>query len=227
MRSALCAWPVLVALILAPSATAGPVTTLPGDGNLDWSVDLADLIELQACLSGPGSDSQAVCLGYDLDADQDVDLRDFAVFQRTFTGTQMLLIDIQDDGDDGTAVDDSVWHADGYLASGVNRMGLGGGESYDLGLRFHVSQVIQGETFAYARLVLPASDDGQVDCLADLSIVGIDADGVGDFSIAPPWELPKDRREHRLEHRHQLAGADRRPPLQPAAALRPGHLSRH
>ncbi|UCG31972.1 MAG: metallophosphoesterase, partial [Phycisphaerales bacterium] len=72
-------------------------------------------------------------------------------------------------------------------------MGSGGGHWYDLGLRFDLDgfDVNQGDSFVYARLVLPACDDGQVDSSVHLRITGVDQDGVDGFDVARPSLLPK------------------------------------
>jgi hypothetical protein len=59
---------------------AGP----PGDVDDDDDVDLADFEALLACLEGADSDGECE-LFFDFNADESVDLSDFAVFQRAFT----------------------------------------------------------------------------------------------------------------------------------------------
>ena len=164
---------------------------VPGDCNLDWWVDLADHSDFADCLSGPGADAGEPCACHDQDGDSDVDLRDWALFQAAFTGTVFLAVDLVGDAEDGTEVDDTYWHADGWDATGLNRMGRAGTERYDVGLRFHLPQVMQGESFVYARVVLPGTGDGRVDSTAALRVVGIDQDGVADFSTVRPSQLPK------------------------------------
>jgi hypothetical protein len=61
---------------------------LPGDTDGDDDVDLIDYGGLDACLRGP--EDLAIhrsCLVYDLDFDEDVDLRDAALFTARFTGS--------------------------------------------------------------------------------------------------------------------------------------------
>ena len=103
----------------------------------------------------------------------------------------LLRYEIETDADDGTEVNDSVWYAYGYPGTELLRMGVAAGESYDLGLRFHVPDLKRGETFVYARLVLPATANGQVDSLASIRIVGVDQDDVAGFDEARPSQLPK------------------------------------
>jgi len=62
------------------------ISTLPGDGNGDGSVDLADFVEFAGCLGGPGANTMDGCAHMDLNMDSQVDLRDTAMFQRGFTG---------------------------------------------------------------------------------------------------------------------------------------------
>ncbi len=185
----LCVW---MCFALASEVGAAAVSpTLPGDCNLDWAIDAVDHAGLQACLVGPDGYAAPDCGCYDLDSDGDVDLRDFAEIQDTFTAPQLLSYQIQADIDDGTEVDGLTWHTDGYLGTGLNWMGALDAESYDIGLRFQVPGLCQGETLAYARLVIPASDAGYVDSVAALRILGVDDDGVTEFSFGPPSHLPK------------------------------------
>ena len=48
-----------------------------------WTRDLDDFTGFTACLTGPGGGSTG-CEAYESDCDGDVDLADFASFQRTF-----------------------------------------------------------------------------------------------------------------------------------------------
>ncbi|MCB9892801.1 MAG: hypothetical protein H6833_14205, partial [Planctomycetes bacterium] len=58
------------------------------DTDHDGDVDNADLIELTACITGPGSAASPTCQdALDADLDGDVDLEDFAGFQQAYTGT--------------------------------------------------------------------------------------------------------------------------------------------
>jgi hypothetical protein len=70
-----------------------PDSGMPGDFNGDSSVDLGDLPAFLDCMNGPdaypepvtGSGCRAACLSvFDSDADDDVDLKDFADFQDKF-----------------------------------------------------------------------------------------------------------------------------------------------
>jgi len=67
---------------------------IPEDGSGDYDsnalLDLADFYFFQECVSNSGPDNYAGpgCLFADFDADTDVDLRDIAVFQKMFTGTE-------------------------------------------------------------------------------------------------------------------------------------------
>lgn len=106
-------------------------------------------------------------------------------------GTQPLSFHILAEADDGVEVNDTVWYEDGYAGSGCDRMGAAWGESYDVGLRFHLPDVRRGDTFVYARLVVPAANDGQVDSAVTLRIVGVDQDSPADFSSVRPSQLPK------------------------------------
>ena len=103
----------------------------------------------------------------------------------------VLRYDVEADADDGTEVNDTDWYDNGYAQSNRNRMGAATGETYDVGLRFHVADVRRGESFVYARLVFPATGDGQVDDFAAIRVVGVDQDSPSAFSVARPSELPK------------------------------------
>ncbi|HEY3246493.1 MAG TPA: FG-GAP-like repeat-containing protein [Phycisphaerae bacterium] len=62
------------------------VCNLPGDLNHDAHIDLTDHALFTGCLTGPGGGVPADCAGADLQADNDVDLGDFAQFESGFTG---------------------------------------------------------------------------------------------------------------------------------------------
>jgi len=70
---------------------ADPLPTVLGDFNGDGFVDLNDLALLADCLAGPDSGTSPMCLqrsafSPDLDGDDDIDLFDFAAFQRVYLG---------------------------------------------------------------------------------------------------------------------------------------------
>ena len=57
------------------------------DYDHDGDVDVDDLSEFAACITGAGFDASLVCQeSFDSDADGDIDLFDWAVFQTSFTG---------------------------------------------------------------------------------------------------------------------------------------------
>ena len=64
-----------------------------GDVDMDGDVDLADLLELQSCLEGPGRHVGAGCAPFDFDGDGDVDLADYVRFQSVWTGSKQLSSD--------------------------------------------------------------------------------------------------------------------------------------
>ncbi|MHC4698516.1 MAG: hypothetical protein ACYTFA_17420 [Planctomycetota bacterium] len=56
------------------------------DMDQDRDVDLVDSAEFGECLSGPTSRLDGLCARGDTDGDDDVDLKDYAILQRGFTG---------------------------------------------------------------------------------------------------------------------------------------------
>lgn len=65
----------------------GPYTpSLPGDGDADGDLDLADYAALHNCLAGPYVAVEVYCTLFDYDGDADVDALDFREFQLAFTG---------------------------------------------------------------------------------------------------------------------------------------------
>ena len=68
------------------SAWLDVVATVVGDCDHDCDVDLADLLKLESCITGPGRPAESACSCADVDGDGDVDLADFLAFQASFTG---------------------------------------------------------------------------------------------------------------------------------------------
>ena len=183
---------LVVTCVFLPGTLPAAVPTLPGDCNYDWSVDMLDLGGFLPCLAGPGEMVFGACACYDIEGDDDNDLHDFCGFQSAYTGTQALTIMVATNADDGTEVNQGDWYADGFAPYNYNRMGAATGETYDLGLRFHLPQVIPGEAFVYARLVIPGSAEGLLDTAVLLRIVGVARDSAVGFDVARPSEqLPK------------------------------------
>ena len=56
------------------------------DGDDVEGFDVGHYSDFEACVTGPGSLTDPTCACSDDDADGDVDLLDFARFQRTFVG---------------------------------------------------------------------------------------------------------------------------------------------
>ena len=104
---------------------------------------------------------------------------------------QTYVYRIESDADDGTEVSRDHWYADGYLDSGLNRIGCTDGEPSDVGLRFQLPEVNAGDSFVYARLVVPGTGDGLMESAANLRIVGIALDGAPPFDTLRPSELPR------------------------------------
>jgi len=57
-----------------------------GDGDRDGDVDLFDYSAFESCVTGPGGSMPTGCDAWDFDADEDIDARDFAALQMSFTG---------------------------------------------------------------------------------------------------------------------------------------------
>ncbi len=80
----------LVCVLSAGSVQANPTCTDFGDRNGDCRIDLVDHAALTECMSGPGISADPRCICFDNDADNDVDMEDFRVFQQAFTGDQLI-----------------------------------------------------------------------------------------------------------------------------------------
>ena len=89
-----------------------PVWALDGDHDCDGNVDLVDYAEFPACLLGPGRGLASGCNVFDFDGDVDVDLADFAGFQRVF-GTVVVVIDTVAVGNTGNP-NDTRYKTPGY-----------------------------------------------------------------------------------------------------------------
>jgi hypothetical protein len=59
----------------------------PGDCNATGTVNLPEYADLDASLLGPGSGLSIGCKCLDFDSDNDVDLKNYSMFQVMFTGT--------------------------------------------------------------------------------------------------------------------------------------------
>jgi len=92
-RARLLAW----AAFLGVPASADPIR--PGDWNQDGQITQADMAALSGCLTGPDSSPTPACGTYDMDADGDVDLRDYR-------GLQFALMHDERAGD---------WNSDGFV----------------------------------------------------------------------------------------------------------------
>ena len=79
--------PIDDADLAAALETANTITT-PADWILDRSTGLLSFVPLGPCISGPNVGASQLCrMALDYDSDTDVDLRDFATYQRTFGAT--------------------------------------------------------------------------------------------------------------------------------------------
>lgn len=71
----------------AVKATRWPGVLFPFDDNGDGRISMYEYTRFAACLSGPETGPVGgPCVNHDADQDGDVDLADFAAFQRAFTG---------------------------------------------------------------------------------------------------------------------------------------------
>jgi hypothetical protein len=163
----------------------------PADVNENVMLEGGDIQGFVDCLV-TGATLEGNCACADMDDDGEVDADDMLPFvSALLRGSAFLFFNVESDDDDGTEVNDTVWHTDGYAGSDLNRMGKAPGESNDIGMRFHLQGVQQGDTFVYARLVVPGTADGQVDSTANARIVGIDQTSPPGFDVQRPSELPK------------------------------------
>ena len=180
------------ALILSGGAAATAQCLFsPADVNENVTLEGGDIQGFVDCLL-TGATLEGNCACADMDDDGMVDVDDVLPFvSALLEGATFLFFDVESDDDDGTEVNDSVWHTDGYTGSDINRMGNALGESNDVGMRFHLQGVRQADTFAYARLVVLGTADGQVDSTANARIVGIDQTSPPGFDVQRPSELPK------------------------------------
>ena len=78
---------------------------------------------------------------------------------------------ITEDSDDGTEVSQSLWYGGGFESS-LNYLGSNFNDKYDVGFRFHLNDLNQGETVEYARLRL-ASFGSNISSSARLVIEGV------------------------------------------------------
>ena len=89
---------------------------------------------------------------------------------------------IENDEDDGMEWNDTVWMASGYSGDEPNSyMGRYYTDFSDIGLRFHLDDINQGEHFVLARLRF-ITTVSNITSHASLVIRGIDQDGTQEFS---------------------------------------------
>ena len=80
-------WRASVLMVAVAVVCSAPARGLPFDSDDDGDVDLIDLADFVACMTGPGGVATADCRAtHDGNGDQDVDLDDFRAFQCAFTG---------------------------------------------------------------------------------------------------------------------------------------------
>ena len=80
-------WRARVLMVAVAVVCSAPARGLPFDSDDDGDVDLSDLADFLACMTGPGGVATADCEAtHDGNGDQDVDLDDFRAFQCAFTG---------------------------------------------------------------------------------------------------------------------------------------------
>ncbi len=170
-------------LTLAPLCFAGDGPS--GEVSVGGSSGELDFEHLELCLAGPGFDLSPGCYPYDLDADDDCDLRDVWDVQHVLCGPELLVYTIGDENDDGTETIPRRWDSDGYGADGWNRLGTSNPELYLAGLRFRLPDVQPGEDFVYARLLLPGGHAAPAGVVR-LRVYGVDDDSASEFHLAPP-----------------------------------------
>ncbi|MBN2561837.1 MAG: hypothetical protein JXQ75_13000 [Phycisphaerae bacterium] len=178
-------------LLYVGAPTRGQCLFSPGDVNEDVKLDGEDVQGFVDCLL-TGVTPNGNCDCADMDDNDVVDADDMPLFVSTLLeGAACLFFEVVADTDDGTEVNDSDWHPNGYEGTNLNRMGKAPSESYDVGLRFHLQGVHRGDTFVYARLVVPGAGTGQVDSKVLTRIVGIDQTSPPEWSSQRPSHLPK------------------------------------
>jgi hypothetical protein len=76
------------ALVTTTGDSCSGLVRLAGDCDLDGDTDLDDFVTFSGCVTGPGGDPPgATCACADLNFDNVVDLRDWAVLQTIFAGS--------------------------------------------------------------------------------------------------------------------------------------------
>ncbi|MEE8409044.1 MAG: FN3 domain-containing metallophosphoesterase family protein [Myxococcota bacterium] len=101
-----------------------------------------------------------------------------------------IVVSVRSAGSDGTEIGGAEWLEHGFHG-GVNRIGHSNGVSYDLGLRFEIPQLAPGQEIVFARLVLPATDQGIVESPLALRIVGVAASDVEPYWALRPAAYPR------------------------------------
>ncbi|MCH8840516.1 MAG: hypothetical protein IH831_07530, partial [Planctomycetes bacterium] len=139
-----------------------------GDADGDGDVDLADLLHFHL---DPGNN-----LGLPIDPNDATEMED-----------RFLGFYVAGDSDDVTEVDRASLYP-----RHRNFMGFDGHKSYDMALRFEVEGVERGEKFAFARIVLPGGERGEVSSAVNLRIRGIGLDRCEPYSQEQrPSTMPK------------------------------------
>ena len=171
--------------------------------------------DIFTCLDGPSLSVDLDCEPFDRDGDTDNDLHDIALMQQEFGRAAHVTCAIIDDADDGTDVEGRLWYPDGYGAANFNRMGVCDKKACNIAFRFHLPDVLRGEQFTCARLILPAMDTGFVPSPADLRVVGADLGAVEPFSDVPPALLPRTQAEVAWTHERDWPNGAQENPCAP------------
>jgi len=147
---------------------------LQNDVNNDGMVNQRDLAGFRACLSGPGMTSPPVCGTFDSDTDGDLDLVDFAVFQRAYTGGPVEKPTGDFDGNGKIDLADLAGLID--CQAGLEPTALESGcDVFDFDFDLDVDMA----NFATLQALFPGDDDTHLD-------------DVTEFRKAPTPELPPD-----------------------------------
>jgi len=136
---------------------------VPGDFDNDGDLDGLDLLVMTICGSGPKDIASPACrnAGFDLDADLDVDVADFAIFQRCFSGAGIPAN--PDCAGQSVVIDGGCLHIHGTAADAVLALrlqaGVPGMLEIDLGNDGQANYRVDRSLFTCINIDADAGDD--------------------------------------------------------------------